>query len=156
LGIPYAAAPIDDLRFRPPTDYTYSGSTWDATERSKSCIQGYDDEYYGEDCLFLNVTGLEDASNSPVMVFIHGGCFTGGAGADYDGQDLASEGVIVVTINYRLGPFGFLGADMLRDRDDTNFTTGNYGTLDAIKALEWVQTNISSFGGDPANVTIFG
>jgi carboxylesterase type B len=69
---------------------------------------------------------------------------------------LAAEGVIVININYRLGVFGFLGSEYLRDRDGTNFTTGNYGTLDVLKALEWVNTNIASFGGDPNNVTIFG
>jgi para-nitrobenzyl esterase len=90
------------------------------------------------------------------MVYIHGGCFAWGSKESYYGNDLASEDVIVIIINYRLGIFGFMGADALRDRDETNFTTGNYGVLDAIQALKWVQTNIASFGGDPNNVTIFG
>merc|ERR1712166_243893 len=90
------------------------------------------------------------------MFWIHGGCFVYGASDEYDGQDLVSEDVIVVTINYRLGVFGFLGADELTSRDVTNGTTGNYGTLDCIKALEWIQNNIASFGGNASNVTIFG
>jgi len=109
--------------------------------------------------LFLNVytpPAGEARVGLPVMYWIHGGCFTEGAGTEYSGNDLASHGVIVVTINYRLGVFGFLGAEELRSRDKENGSTGNYGTMDAIHGLNWVRENIASFGGDPENVTIFG
>jgi para-nitrobenzyl esterase len=90
------------------------------------------------------------------MYWIHGGCFVEGASDEYSGNDLASHGVIVVTINYRLGVFGFLGAEELRSRDTATGSTGNYGVMDAIHGLKWVRENIASFGGNPENVTIFG
>jgi para-nitrobenzyl esterase len=160
LGIPYAAAPIGNRRFRPPQDYVHESDYMEAWSHGYSCTQPFssEDEGYGEDCLFLNVyaPAPEDRGDLPVMVWIHGGCYVFGASDEFSGNDLVSEGVIVVTINYRLGVFGFLGAEELRERDGTFGTTGNYGTLDSIQALKWVQENIASFGGNPDNVTIFG
>src|SRR5262249_3382397 len=116
-------------------------------------------EPVSEDCLYLNVwTGAKSASeHRPVMVWIHGGALTRGAGsvAAYDGESLAKKGVVVVTINYRLGVFGFLAHPEL-SRESAHPSSGNYGLLDQIAALEWVKRNIEAFGGDPQRVTIFG
>jgi len=112
-----------------------------------------------EDCLYLNVrTGnLGNAEQQPVMVWIHGGSHQTGAGSDefYQSNGLIGHGVVLVTINYRLGPFGYLAHPALTE-DSAHASSGNYGLLDQIKALEWVQENIANFGGDPSNVTIFG
>jgi para-nitrobenzyl esterase len=111
-----------------------------------------------EDCLYLNVwTGGDAEDRRPVMVWIHGGALTGGAGSSshYDGTALARRGVVLVTLNYRLGPFGYLAHPLLT-AETTLATSGNYGVLDQIAALEWVQRNITKFGGDPDRVTIFG
>jgi para-nitrobenzyl esterase len=110
-----------------------------------------------EDCLYLNVytTAGSARDRRPVMVWIHGGAFTSGAGAIYQGEDLARKGVVVVTINYRLGVFGFLAHPELSKESETR-VSGNYAFLDQIAALRWVQTNIAAFGGDPSRVTIFG
>ena len=113
-----------------------------------------------EDCLNLNVwvpAADPPAGGWPVMVFVHGGSFTGGSGAEpiYDGAALARRGVVVVTINYRLGPFGFLALPALAE-EDPHGSTGNYGLLDQIAAFEWVRRQIGGFGGDPQNVTAFG
>src|SRR4029453_14047250 len=91
----------------------------------------------------------------PVMVWIHGGAFTSGAGAIYQGEDLARKGVVVVTVNYRLGVFCFMAHPELT-RESANHSSGNYAFLDQIAALKWVQKNIAAFGGDPTRVTIFG
>ena len=109
-----------------------------------------------EDCLYLNVyTDYRSSQERPVMVWIHGGALTSGAGSIYDGEALAKKGVVVVTINYRLGVFGFFAHPELTKESDRN-ASGNYGLLDQIAALEWVQKNIAAFGGDPKRVTIFG
>ena len=115
---------------------------------------------YSEDCLNLNVWTPQTsppAGGWPVMVFIHGGSFTGGSGSEpiYDGAALARRGVVVVTINYRLGALGFLGLPGLA-AEDPNGSTGNYGLLDQLAALEWVRRQIAGFGGDPQSVTVFG
>jgi para-nitrobenzyl esterase len=111
-----------------------------------------------EDCLTLNVwTGAAPGAGRPVMVWIHGGALTRGSGANpvYDGTNLAMRGVVVVTVNYRLGPFGYLAHPELTAESE-HHSSGNYGVLDQIAALRWVQQNIASFGGDPGNVTVFG
>ncbi len=112
-----------------------------------------------EDCLFLNVwtTAKNASARLPVMVWIYGGAFTEGSSAIavYDGTELAKKGVVVVTINYRVGPLGFLAHPELT-RESRRGSSGNYGLLDQIAALKWVQKNIAGFGGDPAQVTIFG
>jgi para-nitrobenzyl esterase len=165
-GIPYAAPPVGDLRWAPPQPAEPWSAPRDCSEFGPACPQPAMVEMFSlsagpteEDCLYLNVwTPAESGEEGlPVMVWIHGGSFETGAGSMgiYDGRHLASRGVVVVTINYRLGPLGFLSHPALSATSATG-TSGNYGLLDQIAALEWVQTNISGFGGDPGNVTVFG
>ncbi len=168
-GIPYAAPPVGDLRWKAPK----AAAAWTGVKKADtygtSCMQvPYPDNSpyasensarIGEDCLYLNVwTAAKSAKDKrPVMVWIHGGALTRGSGStpNYDGNALAQKGVIVVTINYRLGIFGYFAHPELSKESDRN-ASGNYGFLDQIAALEWVQKNIDKFGGDPKNVTIFG
>lgn len=167
-GIPYAAPPVGDLRWKPPQPVKSWEGVWECTEFGSACPQNPYPEgsfYYrepapmSEDCLYLNVwTGAESADEKrPVMVWIHGGALTRGSGAIpwYDGTALAQKGVVVVTINYRLGPLGYFAHPALSDESEHD-SSGNYGLLDQIAALEWVQDNIAAFGGDPDRVTIFG
>jgi para-nitrobenzyl esterase len=166
-GIPYAAPPVGKLRWQPPADVIPWTGTRDATNFGADCPQaGYakDSLFYrepmpqSEDCLFLNVwTAAKPAEKRPVMVWIHGGAFTRGSGATptYDGANFARKGVVLVTINYRLGAFGFLAHPEL-SAESPHHASGNYGVLDQIAALQWVKNNIAAFGGDPKNVTIFG
>jgi para-nitrobenzyl esterase len=161
-GIRYAAPPVGDLRFAPPAPPPSFGKA-KLGGFGEHCLQKYGIKQMGlnldlltegkEDCLFLNVWRPE-GENHPVMVFIHGGAFTIGAGTwgIYDGDLLAQEGVVVVTLNYRLGPLGFLAMPA----HVTDGVAGNQGILDQLAALEWVQANIQHFGGDPKNVTVFG
>ncbi len=158
-GIPYAAPPVGPLRFRPPAPAPAWTGIRDATEPGPRCIQdpGADPEFgkqSGEDCLSLNVwTPAMTGSPRPVMVWIHGGSFTGGSGKVYDGRWLVTHGnIIVVTINYRLGTLGFLAHPALGPPGDV----GNYGLQDQQAALRWVKNNIASFGGDPGKVTVAG
>jgi para-nitrobenzyl esterase len=162
-GIPYAAPPIGELRWRAPQPVT----PWEGVLRCNvygpACPQlvGLQRTLVGgttsEDCLSLNVwrPGTRNSGPLPVMVWIHGGSFQNGAGSMYDASSLAADRVIVVTINYRLGALGFLSHPAL-SAEDPDQVSGNYGLLDQIAALEWVQRNIAAFGGDPDNVTIFG
>ncbi|MDG1205108.1 MAG: carboxylesterase family protein [Pseudomonadales bacterium] len=167
-SIPFAVPPIGDLRWKEPKAAPAWRGKRLATEFSPQCSQ----EPYplgsmftrpsppsSEDCLYLNVwTANVDAEKpAAVMVWIHGGALTRGTGgsAFYDGTKLAEKGVVLVTINYRLGPFGYLAHSELTQESEHS-SSGNYGTLDQIEALKWVQNNIASFGGDPSNVTIFG
>ncbi|MGB5810816.1 MAG: carboxylesterase family protein, partial [Polyangiales bacterium] len=165
-GIPYAAPPIGALRWAPPSTPTPWTDTVDATVQGNVCVQaafgglpipGFSPS---EDCLFLNVDTPAEGSGLPVMVWIHGGAFTLGEGLQADGgtagDRIAREtGTVVVSMNYRLGQFGFLAHSALSGESPTN-ASGNYGLLDQTAALEWVQQNIAEFGGDPDNVTIFG
>ena len=167
-GIPYAEAPVGDLRFAPPVKKEQWTDTLDCTQwgniafqqsfTSTGSAEHGDNE--NEDCLNLNIWAPADAKAGdklPVYVWIHGGAYISGSGQDltYDGTNFAKEGVIVVTINYRLGVLGFLSLGSLKD-DNSLGTTGNWGTLDQIMALQWVQDNIGKFGGDKDNVTIGG
>lgn len=166
-GIPFAAPPVGNRRWQPPADpASWSGELL-ATDFGPSCMQmPYPENTFfyrparlsSEDCLTLNVwTAATAGADLPVMVWIHGGALTRGSGAtaSYDGSNLAQKGVVLVTVNYRLGVFGYFAHPELVDESDHG-AAGNYGILDNIKALEWVQKNISAFGGDPDNVTIFG
>jgi para-nitrobenzyl esterase len=167
-GIPFAAPPVGELRWRPPQ----AAAKWEGVRECKAfgpvCPQAPYAEgsiYYqkpqpqSEDCLYLNVWTAADKPDEkrPVMVWIHGGALTRGAGSlpIYDGTNLAKQGVVLVTINYRLGPFGYLSHPLL-SKESPRGASGNYGVLDQIAALEWVKRNIAAFGGDSERVTIFG
>jgi para-nitrobenzyl esterase len=168
-GVPFAAPPIGDLRWRAPTPPASWTRVRSADQFSASCIQNMQDERkpwthefrahntVSEDCLYLNVwTPARTASDKlPVYFWIYGGGFVAGSSAVpvYDGENLARRGVVVVTINYRVGVLGFLAhPELTREAG----WSGNYGSLDQVAALQWVQKNIALFGGDPRNVTISG
>jgi para-nitrobenzyl esterase len=160
-GLPYAAPPTGDLRWRPPRPPAdWSGVRY-ATDFAPNCPQPPSPITIGvtnEDCLYLNVStpqlGTSGRDGLPVLVWIHGGGLRTGAGRDYDPTKLAADGVVVVTINYRLGALGFLAHPALAS--SPGGSTGNYGLMDQQAALRWVQSNIARFGGDPRNVTIAG
>lgn len=163
LGIPYAKPPVGPRRWQPPAMLEPWSGMLDATGFGSDSFQLHDSQLRGrglsEDCLYLNVWtpsqgGLD---RLPVMVWIHGNGYTRGSGshATYDGTQLASRGVVVVTVNYRLGLAGFLAHPELT-AESANGSSGNYGLLDQLAALRWVQENIQSFGGDPRRVTLFG
>lgn len=166
LGIPYAEPPIDELRWRPPQPRKRWSTVRDATRAAPRCIQHAP---YGElepanprmseDCLYLNIwtPAASDGAALPVLFWIHGGEFFAGSGTEprYDGAHLAARGVVVVTINHRLGVFGFLSHPELSAQSSTG-TSGNYGLLDQIAALNWVRENIVAFGGNPDCITVAG
>ena len=189
-GLPFAAAPVGERRWREPMPPTGWDMVRDASQFGAECMQSRDGSgeflsdllnglglnpvqrhfatialesgpppMESEDCLFLYVrtanTGSDDLQ--PVMVWIHGGSHQAGAGSQeiYQANQLVENGVVLVTINYRLGPFGYLAHPAL-SASDPRGVSGNYGLLDQVAALEWVQDNIQAFGGDPENVTIFG
>lgn len=178
-GIPYAQPPVGPLRWREPRLLAPWRGTRDATKPAHPCMQssaGTDSfiqplaQTYGasyaiqkldpsEDCLYLNLwtPRLEPAAHLPVMVWLHGGSNRVGSGSEpgYDGSSLASNGVVVVTINYRLGVMGYFVHPELT-AESPHHSSGNYGLLDQIAALQWVRQNIAQFGGDPGNVTLFG
>ena len=157
-GIPYAAPPVGKLRWASPAAPADWAGVRQATEFGASCIQpALRLQPQSEDCLYLNVWSQPGARNAPVMVWIHGGGYLTGSGSIplYDGSALTRLGAVVVTINYRLGVFGFLAHPAL-SRESKEHVSGNYGLLDQIAALKWVRDNIAAFGGDPRNVTIFG
>jgi para-nitrobenzyl esterase len=163
-GIPYAAPPVGDLRWRPPRAAASWSGVRPANRLGHNCVQHrpYGDidaaaAVTSEDCLYLNVWTQSTGGRRPVMVWIHGGGFFAGFGGEerHNGGPLTRKGVVVVTLNYRLGAFGFLAHPALA-AESPEHSSGNYGLLDQIAALEWVQRNIARFGGDPARVTIFG
>ncbi|MXZ70322.1 MAG: carboxylesterase family protein [Acidobacteria bacterium] len=158
-GIPFAAPPVGDLRWRPPAPVVSWTGVRDATATGPICVQnGGQDVTQDEDCLFLNVWAPRETTElRPVLFWIHGGGYTGGSGSSalYDGTALAGDGAVVVTINYRLNVFGFLAHPALSD-ESPHGASGNYGLLDMVAALEWVRDNIATFGGDPDRVMIFG
>lgn len=167
LGVPYAAPPVGSNRFRAPQPVEAWDGVRDALELPPSCPQptqrpaGWTQENReSEDCLYLNVwtPGLDDRAR-PVMVWYHGGGYSIGSGSWplYDGTALARRGdVVVITVNHRLGPLGYLHLADLAPTDDTLAASGNAGMLDLVATLDWVQENVAGFGGDPGNVTIFG
>lgn len=178
-GIPYARPPVDDLRWREPQPVVPWSGVRDATRPGSPCTQNsgglnsfvaplaraYGAHYEGEpvqsseDCLYLNVwlPAWPPRTPLPVMVWLHGGANTAGSGSQsaYDGVALVSHGVVLVTINYRLGVLGFFSHPELT-AESPHHSSGNYGLLDQLAALEWVRRNIARFGGDPDNVTLFG
>lgn len=161
-GIPYAQAPAGDLRWRPPAPAKPWTGERTAAAFAAPCAQNSNGrmlEGSSEDCLYLNVWTAEWPAKSrrPVMVWLHGGGNYAGtaSGNNFDGEKLARHGVVLVTINYRLGILGFLAHPELT-RESPHHSSGNYGLLDQIAALQWVHDNISRFGGNPANVTVFG
>jgi para-nitrobenzyl esterase len=156
-GIPYAAPPVGPLRWMPPQKAAPLTGTFDATKFGSGCVQDANPFGTGsmsEDCLFLNVYAPTGTGPYPVMFWIHGGAFLNGEGSDYDATKLVAQGVIVVTINYRLGMLGFLAHSAIAN--GTGVASTNFGLLDQQFAMQWVQDNIASFNGDKTNVTIFG
>ena len=160
-GVPYAAPPIGDLRWRPPQRPAGWHGVRDATQFAPTCPQvasPFGPNPQSEDCLYLNVTTpalpSRHGDGRPVLVWIHGGGLTQDAARNYDGSKLAADGLVVVTINYRLGALGFLAHPALASQPGG--PTGNYGLMDQQEALRWVRHNIAQFGGDPHNVTIAG
>lgn len=155
LGIPFAAAPTGDLRWKPPEPPTPWDGVRIADRKGPNCLQSRGRALMSEDCLYLNVwTSAEAASDKlPVMVWIHGGGWA--MKATYDGDVFAKHGVILVAVNYRMGAFGWMAHPAL-SAESLSGVSGNYGILDHLAALEWVQENIESFGGDKNNVTVFG
>ncbi|CAG2116461.1 unnamed protein product, partial [Medioppia subpectinata] len=150
-GIPYATPPLGDLRFRRTVPIYYNEyKTISATQFSNICLQ-YGNANENEDCLYLNIytSTLNPSANMPVMIWLYGGGFTTGAGSNYDGQQLAIRDVVVVTLNYRLGVFGF----MCTDRPDA---PGNAGLWDQAMAMNWTQQYITHFGGNPNDIVMFG
>ncbi len=166
LGIPYAEPPVGALRWREPVPVKPWTGIRDAVAYGSSCAQPvlgdwnkHDAEHGREDCLYLNVVtpAWPSAGHLPVMFWIHGGANIGGSGGGglYNEGTLAGHGVVLVTINYRLGVFGFLAHPAL-SAESPRHVSGNYGLLDQILALQWVRANIAAFGGDPGNITVFG
>lgn len=166
LAVPYAAPPVGDRRWRAPAAVAPWTEPRNASQKGPACPQLagmlLGAAPTSEDCLTLNVwtsrTREDDATRRPVMVFLHGGGFISGQTwtGDYDGQSLARRGVVVVTVNYRLGQLGFLAHPALSSEADANGVSGNYGFMDQQAALRWVRDRIARFGGDPDNVTLFG
>ena len=165
-GIPYAAPPVGALRWKPPQPAPHWTGVRDAAPFGARCMQGriYNDMVFrdtgpSEDCLYLNVWTPAASADAhlPVMVWIYGGGFAAGATSEprQDGENLAKKGVVVVSMNYRLGVFGFFVYAGLA-KESRHHASGNYGLLDQLAALRWVHKNIGAFGGDPGNVTIFG
>ncbi len=170
-GVPFAAPPVGELRWRPPRP----ASSWEGIRKAdkfgpnpvqemRNAFGPWTAEYQpqgtvSEDCLYLNIWTAVNSSQEkrPVMMYIPGGAFTGGSGnvPVYNGEHLAKKGVVVVTINYRVGVLGFLAHPELT-KESEHHTSGNYGLLDQVAALEWIKRNIAVFGGDPSRVTIVG
>ncbi len=170
LGVPYAKPPVGELRWKEPQIPDSFDGTYQAVKFPKKAVQKdgssppwdkdfYDDPNYipqtSEDCLYLNIYVPKEAKDCPVAFWIHGGAFLGGNASEkeFDGVEYCRRGVIFVSIQYRLGVFGFLAHPWLTSEAGTS---GNYGVLDQIAALKWVHENIAAFGGNPENITVFG
>jgi para-nitrobenzyl esterase len=165
-GIPFAAPPVGDARWKPPVAVSPWSGVLQAKDFGPACIAplrrvqsiyASDIAPFSEDCLTLNIWAPVDATDAPVFVWIHGGALVSGSSKEtlYDGARLAQRGLVVVSINYRLGILGYLAHPQLSAESPLGIS-GNYGLLDQIEALRWVRTNIELFGGDPSNVTIAG
>ena len=164
-GVPYAAPPVGTLRWKAPQVLANWNGVKKAIDFSPRPVQKsgilyeFRSEEMSEDCLYLNIWTAANSSDErrPVYVFIHGGSFIHGDGSQpaYDGESMAKQGVVYISINYRLGVFGFLAHPDL-SKESANGASGNYGLLDQVAALKWIKQNISAFGGDPNNITIGG
>lgn len=167
-GIPFAKPPVNDLRWRAPEPPARWSGTLNATNFGADCAQSYSSlgmfssgsENISEDCLYMNIWAPKNAtarSKLPVFLWIYGGRFEGGAGSvpTYDGSHLAAKDMIVVTFNYRMGPFGFLAHPELLSESPQN-STGNYGIMDQQQAIEFLRQEVSAFGGDPNHITVGG
>ena len=158
-GIPFAAPPVGNLRWKAPQPVIPWDGIREAKEFGPGPVQGFGfpGQSNSEDCLYLNLwsPAKSPKDKMPVLVWIYGGGFSMGSSSQYDGRPLAEKGVILVTINYRVGQLGYFVYPEL-SAEDPHHVSGNYGILDQIAALQWVHDNIAAFGGDPKNVTIFG
>ncbi len=160
-GIPFAAPPVGDLRWKPPQPVAHWDGVRKADQFGPICLQASrpNSQTTSEDCLYANVwtTAQRASDRRPVIVWSYGGGFTGGAGSlpAYDGEEFAKKGVVFVTYNYRLGIFGFFAHPELTKESGHN-ASGNYGLMDLVGVLNWVHNNIEAFGGDPKKVTIMG
>lgn len=165
-NIPYAAPPVGPLRWKPPQRAQAWSGERAAAENGPSCPQAMSPDGSpngggangptSEDCLQLNVFAPKGSRKAPVMVWIHGGSHRTGAGWVYDGANFARDGVVLVSINYRLGPLGYFAHPALTRTAAPGEPLGSYGLMDQVAALQWVKRNIAAFGGDPGNVTVFG
>jgi para-nitrobenzyl esterase len=163
LGVPYARPPLGDLRWRPPqAAQPWSGVrhavAWSNQSAQTLAMEAIGEGGMSEDSLYLNVTAPKGAANLPVMVWFHGGAFTilTSNSKQYNNpESLTTQGVVLVTVNHRLGPFGYLSHPLLSAESGYN-GSGNYGQMDLVMALQWVRDNIAAFGGNPGNVTLFG
>jgi para-nitrobenzyl esterase len=166
LGVPLAAPPVRELRWKPPQPAPQWSGTFHADRYAPMCLQQlrtrtmnhyFGNEATSEDCLYLNIWAPADAERLPVIVWIYGGGFNVGSAsmANYSGENLARDGIVRVNLAYRLGALGFLAHPELT-RESGYGGSGNYGLMDLVAGLRWVQRNIAAFGGDPANVTIAG
>src|SRR5690349_10294633 len=169
FGIPFAAPPVRENRWRAPQPVAQWPGVLTADRKPAECVQGlrsstinhyFGDELSGEDCLYLNIWAPAAATardRRPVLVWIYGGGFTQGSASSpiYAGTELAKKGVLYVALNYRVGVFGFVAHPEMT-KESPHHASGNWGFLDQVAALQWVQKNIAAFGGDPANVTLIG
>ena len=157
-GIPFAAPPVGELRWKAPQPVQPWEGVKETVEFGPGPIQGFGkSDAFSEDCLYLNVwtPAKSPKEKLPVLVWIYGGGFSMGNSAGNDGSELARKGVVLVSMNYRVGQMGFFAHPEL-SAENPEGVSGNYGILDQIAALEWIQDNIAAFGGDPEKVTIFG
>src|SRR2546423_11747170 len=165
-GVPFAAPPVGELRWQPPPPVKNWKGVRNATQFGPRCMQrpifgdmNFRSDGMSEDCLYLNVwtPARSGKERLPVLVYFYGGGFAAGDGSEprYDGESMARRGIVAVTVNYRLGVFGFLAHSELT-KESPNHASGNYGLLDQNAALRWVHENIAAFGGNPKKVTIAG
>src|SRR5262247_4945849 len=165
-GIPFAEPPVGDLRWKPPQPIKNSPSIRQADKFGPRCMQrpifgdmNFRANGMSEDCLYLNVWTPAKSGNEklPVLVYFFGGGFVAGDGSEgrYDGESMAKKGIVAITVNYRLGVFGFFAHPELT-KESPQHASGNYGLYDQHAALKWVRQNIAAFGGDPKRVTIAG
>jgi para-nitrobenzyl esterase len=158
-GIPFAAPPVGDLRWKAPQPVASWTGDRAANEYAASCAQNSRlgaEARVSEDCLYLNVFAPKDAKNLPVMVWIHGGSNLNGSGSIYNGPAFAKSGVVMVSVNYRMGALGFFAHSAVTKAAAKDEPLANYGLMDQTAALQWVQKNIGAFGGDAGKVTVFG